>query len=116
ATRAHELVLITEQNEAAAARSSLDAELLHWRDGQPIQAREWIEQIYQEVWPTAKQQGFSCFLLPLKKLLREGNQAQRWLAQLGQGKEVRQIMQQAIQEAADQELVLQNELCRPLVA
>ena len=116
ATRAHELVLLTEHNEAAAARSSLDAELLHWRDGKPIQAQEWVEQLYQEVWPTAKQQGFSCFLLPLKKILREGNEAQRWLALHQRGKSARQIVQQAIQETAAQELSLQNDLCRSLVA
>ena len=116
ATRAHDLVMLTEHNEAAAARSSLDAELLHWRDGQPIQAREWVEQLYQEVWPTAKQQGFSCFLLPLKQILREGNEAQRWLALHQQGKSARQIMQQAIQETATQEFSLQDDLCRSLVA
>jgi predicted glutamate--cysteine ligase len=116
ATRAHDLVMLTEHNEAAAARSSLDAELLHWRDGQPIQARQWIEQLYQEVWPTAKRQGFSCFLLPLKKILREGNEAQRWLNLHHQGKSTRQIMQQAIQETAAQELALQDDLCRSLVA
>lgn len=116
ATRAHDLVMLTEHNEAAAARSSLDAELLHWRDGKPIQAREWVEQLYETAWPTAKQQGFSCFLLPLKKILREGNEAQRWLALHQQGKDARQIMQQAIQETAEQELSLQDDLCRSLVA
>lgn len=116
ATRAHDLVVLTDANELAASRHSLDAELRHWQDGRPIQAKEWIEQLYQTVWPIAKQQGFSCFLLPLKQLLREGNEAQRWLKLYEQGLSVRSIMQQAIQTAAAYEASLQDDLCQPLVA
>jgi predicted glutamate--cysteine ligase len=115
-TRADELVHLTEANEAAAARSSLDAPLRHWQDGNPLSAKEWIEQLYPELWDVAKQQGFSCFLLPLKKILREGNEAQRWLKLHQQGLGVRQVMQQAIQETLTQEIVLQDDLCQSRVA
>lgn len=115
-TRAQDLVTLADDNEAAAARLSLDAELRHWKDGSPILARDWIEQLYQEGWAIAKERGFSCFLLPLKKILREGNEAQRWLNLHRQGLDVRTIVQQAIQDTAQQELALQDELCRPLVA
>ena len=115
-TRSQDLVEIAEYNEAAAARFSLEAELRHWRDGQPILARDWIEQIYQEVWTTAKQQGFSCFLLPLKQILRAGNEAQHWLRAYQHGQTVPAIVQQAIQDTLDQELTLQDQICRPLVA
>lgn len=116
ATRAEDLVALTDANELAASRQSLDAELRHWQDGRPIQAKEWIDQLYQTVWPIAKQQGFSCFLLPLKQVLREGNEAQRWLKLYEQGPSVRSIMQQAIQTAATYEASLQDDLCQPLVA
>jgi len=116
ATRAEDLITLTDANEAAAARLSLEASLCHWRDGSSITASEWVEQLYQEVWLTAKQQGFSCFLLPLKKILREGNEAQRWLKLHSQGMDVRQIMQQGIAEAAAAEVALQADLCQPLVA
>ncbi|GAB4385382.1 MAG: glutamate--cysteine ligase [Elainellaceae cyanobacterium] len=112
-TRAEDLVVLTDANEMTAARHSLDAELRHWQDGRPILARDWIEQIYQEVWPTAKKHGFSCFLTPLKKLLREGNEAQRWLQWVEQGAEVQEVMVQAIQDLAAQELTLADELCQP---
>jgi predicted glutamate--cysteine ligase len=115
-TRSEDLIALTNANETAAARLSLDAKLNHWKDGSPIHAREWIEQLYQEVWDVAKQQGFSCFLLPLKKILREGNEAQRWLKLYDQGLDVRQVVQQAIRETEAQELVLQDSLCQPLVA
>jgi predicted glutamate--cysteine ligase len=115
-TRQDDLVALADANEAAAARLSLDASLRHWKDGTPILAREWIEQLYGEVWGMAKQQGFSCFLLPLKKILREGNEAQRWLTQHHQGVTVPEVMQQAIQTVANQELALQASLCQPMVA
>jgi predicted glutamate--cysteine ligase len=116
ATRNEDLVALTDQNELAAAHHSLDAELRHWKDGSPIVARDWIEQLYQEVWGFAKKQGYSCFLLPLKKVLREGNEAQRWLKAIDQGLDVRQVMQQAIEETEAQELALVEDLCQPLVA
>ncbi|MBI4780159.1 MAG: glutamate--cysteine ligase [Oscillatoriophycideae cyanobacterium NC_groundwater_1537_Pr4_S-0.65um_50_18] len=115
-TRAEELVALTQTNEIAAAHNSLDAELRHWKDGSPILARTWIEQLYQEAWATAKPQGFSCFLMPLKKVLREGNEAQRWLKAIDQGWDVRKVMQQAIQDTATQEQALADELLQPLVA
>ncbi len=115
-TRAQDLLDLTDENEIAASRLSLDAGLKHWKDGGSIQAREWIEQLYEEVWGIAKKHGFSCFLLPLKKILREGNEAQQWLNLHQQGADVRQVMQQAILATAAQEFALQDSLCQPLVA
>jgi predicted glutamate--cysteine ligase len=115
-TRAHDLVTLTDANEIAAAKLSLQAELHHWKDGSPILARDWIEQIYSEVWDTAKQEGFSCFLLPLKKILREGNEAQRWLKRHADGVGVPEVMQQAIAETNALELALQDDICSPVAA
>jgi predicted glutamate--cysteine ligase len=111
-----DLITITDANELAAGRLSLEAELRHWQDGRPIIAKDWIEQLYQEVWDTAKKQGFSCFLLPLKKILRDGNEAQRWLKAHEQGMPVRQVMQQAIRDTAAMELALEAQLYGSLVA
>nr|WP_199313565.1 glutamate--cysteine ligase [Leptolyngbya sp. FACHB-671] len=116
ANRAEDLVALTDANEAAAAANSLDAELRHWQDGRVLLARDWIAELYQEVWAIAKKQGFSCFLLPLKKILREGNEAQRWLELYQQTQNSRSVIQQAIQTAAQQEQALEQELCQPLVA
>jgi predicted glutamate--cysteine ligase len=111
---AAELVTIAGANEVAAAHRSLDAELTHWQDGRKILARDWIDQLYHEVWPVAKQNGFSCFLMPVQRLLREGNEAIRWLALQEQGVSLPQVMQQAIATMESQELALQGELCQPV--
>jgi predicted glutamate--cysteine ligase len=113
---AEDLVTLTDANELAAAHRSLDAELYHWKDGSPILARDWVTALYEEVWEYAKAKGFSCFLLPLKKLLREGNEAQRWLKQIEQGLTPHEVIVGAIASVAAQEAALSDEICQPLVA
>jgi predicted glutamate--cysteine ligase len=113
---AEELVAITDVNEAAAASLSLDATLRHWQDGRQILARDWIEDLWQEVLPTAKKHGFSCFLSPVKKLLREGNTAQKWLSLYSEHPDSRSIIMQAIQGLVEQEEELEDKLCQLLAA
>ena len=114
--RAEDLVVLTDANEEAAAHQSLDAQLRHWQDGRPILAKDWVEQIYQEVWPVAKKRGFGCFLSPLKKILREGNSAQQWLKMHSGGLDCQSIITQAIQSMAEQERDLEDKLCQLLAA
>jgi predicted glutamate--cysteine ligase len=113
---AEDLVALTDANELAAAHRSLDAELRHWKDGSPILARDWITELYEEVWGFAKSKGFSCFLSPLKKILREGNEAQRWLKKIEQGSTPEEVITQAIQTMDLQEAALSEDVCQPLVA
>jgi predicted glutamate--cysteine ligase len=100
------LVEIAEHNERMASKASLDAELIHWQTGQPILARDWIDELHATVSPFAKAAGFSCFLPPIQRLLREGNEAMRWLACIDQGQSVEQIIQAAIIQAHQQESAL----------
>lgn len=116
ATRAEDLLSLTDANEMAAATSSLDAELRHWVDGRPILARQWVQELYSEVEAIAHRQGFGCFLLPLKRMLREGNEAQQWLRLCDQGMTPRNVILQAIQATANYELELSDDLCQPMVA
>ena len=115
-SRAADLVSLTDANEVLAAQFSLEAELRHWQDGRRIVARDWIEEIYSEAWASAKQHGFSCFLSPIKKILREGNTAQQWLKQHANGLDSRRVIIQAIQAAAEQERDLEDKLCQLSVA
>ena len=115
-TRAADLVALTDANEAAAAKFSLDAPLRHWQDGRTIVAKDWIEELYSEVWAIAKQQGFSCFLSPVKKILRDGNTAQQWLKLYADGLDSRGIIIQGIQASIEQERELEDKLCQLLVA
>lgn len=106
-----DLITLTDANEAAAARQSLDAPLQHWQDGKTILARDWIADIYQQVWEIARQRGFRCFLSPVQKILREGNTAQQWLKLHDNGFTCDQIIVQAIQGLAEQEKELEAKLC-----
>jgi predicted glutamate--cysteine ligase len=108
------LVALTDANELAAAHSSLEAALTHWQDGRTLLARDWIEELYAEVWPTAKQQGFSCFLSPITRILSQGNEAQRWLKAHAAGQTIADILGQAIAQAEVQEQDLKDKLCEPL--
>ncbi|GAB4301045.1 MAG: glutamate--cysteine ligase [Oscillatoriaceae cyanobacterium] len=111
-----DLLELTDANELAVARESLDAKLRHWQDGRTITARSWIEEIYQQVSPIAKKQGFHCFLSPLKKILREGNEAQQWLKLHSGGMDTRSIIRQGMQLMVEMEKELEDKLCGLLVA
>lgn len=111
-----ELINITDQNEIAVSRLSLEAKLQHWEDGREILAKEWIEELYEQVKPTAKSLGFSCFLSPLKTLLRSGNTAQQWLKSLDNGLNINEIISQEIKFMAQQERELEDKLCEMMVA
>ncbi|MEH2347176.1 MAG: glutamate--cysteine ligase [Nostoc sp.] len=106
-----ELITLTAENEAAAAAASLDAPLRHWQDGRTILARDWISEMYQDVWAIAKQRGFSCFLSPLHKILREGNEAQQWLQLHTVGFDTQRVISQAILATQEREMELEDKLC-----
>lgn len=108
------LCALADANEIAAATHSLDAELTHWQDGRKILARDWIEELYTEAWPTAKQSGFSCFLTPIREILDQGNEAQQWLRQYRQGQSIQSVMQDAIAHMSQTEIDLRNKLCEPV--
>ncbi|MDB9303614.1 MULTISPECIES: glutamate--cysteine ligase [Cyanophyceae] len=113
---AEELLALTAQNETAAATASLDAQLIHWQDGRTILARDWISELYEDVWAIAKQHGFSCFLSPLQKILRAGNEAQQWLQLHSVGFDSQRVITQAIVATAEREVELENKLCSPVIA
>jgi predicted glutamate--cysteine ligase len=110
--RAEELVHLADANEMAVAKSSLDATLRHWQDGRSIVARDWIEELYTEVSPIAKQRGFLCFLSPVKKILREGNTAQQWLRAYEREGDARSVIIQAISDVERQEIELDRYICQ----
>ena len=112
--RAEDLLALTLENEQAVAHNSLDADLRHWQSGQTITARDWIAQLYAELWPIAKQRGIACFLTPIQQILREGNQAEQWLKQIDQGASVADVIAQSARIMALQEQALRSEICQPM--
>jgi len=113
--RSESLLAIALQNEQAAAKNSLNAEMIHWQTGKPIACSDWIRQIYDEVHPFAKQAGIGCFLIPIKQILRDGNQAQQWLLQAEKTNPT-EVIQQAIAQMHQQESLIAQQICQPLAA
>ena len=94
------LAALADANDQAAARSSLGAELRHWRDGAPITARAWIAAELEAMQPLARELELVDVLAPLQPVLAQGNQAMQWLAAHGQGASVGELIASA---AADLE-------------
>ena len=113
-TRSEDLLAITLENEKAVAANSLNATLRHWKDGRKITAHDWISQMYDEVRPFAQAAGISCFLTPIKQILRDGNQAQRWLAEAEKATPT-QVIQGAITQMQQQESLLAEEVCQSAI-
>ena len=89
---ADELEAIADANERAAARSSLEAPLVHWRSGQSVEARVWIAAELETMAPLAAELGLERWLAPLHDLLATGNQAMRWLARERRGESIGAII------------------------
>ncbi len=99
-----ELALLSDKNDAIAARESLDATLFNWNDGSPISCREWIEEMLFSITPLAKELDIENQLAPLKNVLEDGNQAIKWLEAYSVGKTVPEIIQEGIANMNAQEL------------
>jgi predicted glutamate--cysteine ligase len=98
-----ELQTLCDSNDAAAAQSSLDAELLHWSDGRSLSARTWIADLCASVTPMAKTLGLEQQLEPIQQVLNHGNQAMRWLAAIDAGSTIPEAIQAGVAEMARQE-------------
>lgn len=87
-----ELQRLADSNDRAAASSSLNATLMHWRDGAEINAREWLlNQLAQlRSWPPAAP--FLPLLSPLDGLLLNGNTAMVWLEKFQAGESISAIV------------------------
>ncbi|MFO0015042.1 MAG: glutamate--cysteine ligase [Synechococcaceae cyanobacterium] len=104
------LAALADANDQRAARSSLDAELLHWRDGEPIAARRWLDDSLEAMAPLASQTGLAPWLAPLEPLLAPGpnggNQAMRWLSRYRAGESITAILTEDIRALAAREHAL----------
>ncbi|MCT0206739.1 glutamate--cysteine ligase [Synechococcus sp. CS-1332] len=89
---AGELEAIADANDRAVARSSLEAQLVHWRTGETVEARVWIAAELETMAPLAAELGLERWLAPLHELLSTGNQAMRWLARERRGETISAII------------------------
>jgi predicted glutamate--cysteine ligase len=103
---AQALADLADANDRAAARNSLESTLCHWRDGEPIQARRWLEQELISLAPLARELGLSEALAPLHGLLDQGNTAMRWLERHRRGESVAAILAGATAALEERERAL----------
>ena len=94
----NELSKICDHNEMKAAQNSLDAELIHWKNGKKIICREWIKDLLLDLSKTAKKLNVNHLLKPIYKTLEEGNQAMQWIEQYKNGLSIKEIMQNKIED------------------
>jgi len=101
-----QLATLADANDRAAARSSLDATVMHWRNGAPILVREWLAQELADLAPLAEELGLSRVLAPLQGVLYQGNQAMGWLAGHQAGLSIPTLLNQTVEAMASQEAEL----------
>ncbi len=100
---ADQLAKLSDMNDHSAAKLSLDSTLYNWIDGEPIQCRDWIRALMEDVNQLAMDLGIAHLLAPLETVLNEGNQAMQWLRSYSEGKSVSQVLQHSISEMAREE-------------
>lgn len=101
-----QLAALADANDRAAARSSLDATVMHWRNGAPIQTRDWLAQELADLAPLAEELGLTRVLAPLQGVLDQGNQAMSWLAGHQAGLSIPTLLNQTVEAMASQEAEL----------
>ena len=101
-----QLATLADANDRAAARSSLDATVMHWRNGAPILVRDWLAQELADLAPLAEELGLSRVLAPLQGVLDQGNQAMGWLAGHQAGLSIPTLLNQTVEAMASQEAEL----------
>jgi predicted glutamate--cysteine ligase len=107
---ATELAQLADSNDQACARSSLDAQLHHWQDGRSIRCCDWIESLLPDLEASSRQLGMNGLLEPLEQVLRDGNQAMRWLRRHQQGEAIASILRDEVEMMAEREQHLSRSL------
>ena len=93
-----QLTKICDQNEINAAQNSLDAELIHWREGKKVICRDWIKNLLMDLSETAEKFNMIHLLQPIYKVLEEGNQSMNWIKQYKEGLSIEDIMEYTIRD------------------
>ena len=93
-----ELQYICDKNEREVAKNSLNAELIHWKDGKKFICHEWIKNLLDEVTFLAKKFNMDSQLDPIRIVLQEGNQSMKWINSYKEGSSIEEIMKCAIND------------------
>ena len=97
------MALLADENDLIAAKSSLDANLSHWKNGKQIKWRDWIKELLLDVTPLAKELDMFELLQPIESVLKKGNQSMIWLDSYSKGVSIQSLLQQGIGEMEQEE-------------
>tara|TARA_B100000214_G_scaffold39587_1_gene24809 strand:+ start:13 stop:1155 length:1143 start_codon:yes stop_codon:yes gene_type:complete len=98
-----ELALLADENDLIAAKSSLDANLSHWKNGKQINCRDWIRELLLDVTPLARELDMVELLQPIESVLTKGNQSMIWLNSYAKGVSIQSLLQNGISEMEREE-------------
>ena len=98
-----ELALLADENDLLVAKSSLDANLSHWKNGKQIKCRDWIKELILDVTPLAKELDMLELLQPIESVLSNGNQSMRWLDSYSNGVSIQALLQHGMGEMEREE-------------
>ena len=98
-----ELAFLSDENDLNVAKSSLDANLSHWRNGKKIKCRDWIKEVLLDVTPLAKELHMLELLQPIESVLKNGNQSMIWLDSYSKGASIQSLLQRGISEMEREE-------------
>lgn len=99
----HTLNEVSDQNESAAARASLDAEIVDWRSGDVRHARDIISDWLDDARATPLTCDERGALNAVERVLERGNDAMRWAAAHRRGRSIASIMAEAVEETEAEE-------------
>tara|TARA_B100000927_G_scaffold290388_1_gene289079 strand:+ start:527 stop:1648 length:1122 start_codon:yes stop_codon:yes gene_type:complete len=94
----NELQKICDENEMRAAKKSLNAELINWKNGEEVICREWIQNLLEEISCSAKQFNMIEQLQPIHKVIEEGNKSIQWINKFNNGYTINEIMKLEIEQ------------------
>ncbi len=98
-----DLALLCDENEIQAAKNSLNSNLIHWKNGNQINCRDWIRELVNDVTPLAEELDMFDLLEPIEAVLKNGNQAMIWLDSYAKGTSIESVLQQSIREMEQEE-------------
>jgi len=94
-----------EENLWRAIRYGLDGKLVDFRRGRELPAADAVRELLEYVWPAAERLGVRPFIGNVERMLREGNGAQRQVADHVAGASLREAFAGTVERLRDEQRV-----------
>tara|TARA_Y100001970_G_scaffold132360_1_gene163298 strand:+ start:33191 stop:34309 length:1119 start_codon:yes stop_codon:yes gene_type:complete len=93
-----ELQKICDENEISAAKRSLNAELINWRNGKKVVCKDWIQNVLEEISVYATKFNMHDQLKPIYRVIKDGNKSMQWINKFNKGYTINEIMKYEIDQ------------------